>query len=115
MLETQTNREDPRYEFLTGVSDFYHAKKYREVEHMILSQVKDLLSSYESNSSPLVLKDLYQFIDPVYQLLYFDLQTKNVPIARKVKKILEIASLPLFDMPSEDQSQYIHQIKTFLA
>lgn len=96
--------------FIIHVSFLYREKKFSAFERQILSKVFELVKDESSES----LQKLYCFLDPIYQLLYFDIKSKNSKLSRKMEKLIELAALPFHKMSVETRRNALDKLLELL-
>ena len=88
----------------------YREKKIGAFERQIIAKIDSLAKV----GSPESLQKLYCFLDPIYQLLYFDIKSKNSKLSRKMEKLIELAALPFHKMSVETRRNALDKLLDLL-
>jgi hypothetical protein len=97
--------------FVIHMRSLYLKKDIAAFEKQIVCKVSELMKGGNKES----LKQLYCYVDPIYQLLYFEIKTKTAPISCEMQKMLELAALPLYKMSEEIRGNYLLKLGDLLA
>jgi hypothetical protein len=97
--------------FVIQLRFLYRNKQFSAFETQVIWKIKELLREGTRDS----LMRMYCHLDPVYQLLYFEIKMKTAPISRKLQKVIETASLPLYKMSEEVRENYLLKLEELLS
>lgn len=97
--------------FVIQLHFLYINKDFLAFEKQIVCKILELLKDVDHES----LKKLYWYVDPIYQLLYYEIKMKTVPISRTIQKVIELASLPLYQMPEEIRENHLLKLNKLLS
>lgn len=97
--------------FVIQLDFLYKKKDFQAFERQVAAKIRELMADKSENS----LMKLYWYLDPIYRLLYFDIKTKSTPISIKLQKMIEMASMPLYQMSEEVRANYLSKLTQMLT
>ncbi len=97
--------------FIVQLRLFYLNRDFLTFEKKVIWKISELIKDGSRES----LIKLYCSLEPLYQLLYSDAQNDAAPISGRLRKMIEVASLPLYQMSEEVRGNYLLKLKQMLS
>jgi hypothetical protein len=97
--------------FVVQLRVLYLNKDFFTFEKKVIWKISELIKDGSRES----LLKLYCSLDPLYQLLYCDTQENATPISARLRKMIEVASLPLYQMSEEVRGNYLLKLRRMLS
>ncbi len=97
--------------FIVQLKLLYLNRDFFAFEKKVVWKISELIKDGSRES----LVKLYCCLDPIYQLIYYDIKKKTTPVSRRIQKAIEMASMPLYQMSEEVRNSYLQKLIQILS